>query len=145
MYVTFVRFAVCGEPDNRRYELTIGMDREPAVVEETGSNTAFYLDQVQCYFYVPDEGEDSCSCSILITLHQGINPGYDLAVRRLVGDALADIIQHRLPLDGGLGRRLQTRGDMSYDSMLQILLEERIDEAKASKILNRALRNSTFA
>ncbi|MNT06168.1 hypothetical protein D3C72_1408220 [compost metagenome] len=144
MNVTFVGFEVCGEMDYRRYELTIGFDEMPVLFEQAGSTTAHYLNQVESYLYELEENDGEHSHSVLITLHQGINPGYNLAVRQLIGDQLADIIQGQGTITEQLDLAMTKRGHASSESVLQRFLEERIDEVRASQILNRVLANSTF-
>jgi hypothetical protein len=147
MDIMFFRFDVCGEMDYRRYELTIGVYEKPIVLEQTGVFGGYYRDQVEFHLFEPEGSDDEPGHSIMVTIHQAINPGYDLAVRQLIGDELADIIQDHGHIDAQLERDriMSERGEASTESVLQAFLNNRIDETKASEILGRILVNSTFA
>lgn len=147
MDITFFRFDVCGEMDHRRYELTIGVSEKPAVLEQTGSIDGYYLDQVEFYLFEPEGDNDDSGYSIMITLHQSINPGYDRAVEQLVGHKLATIIQDSGGTEAEHLERdtiMSSRGDQPIEAVLQKFLDQGIDKARASQILNRILVNSTF-
>jgi len=145
MDATFFRFDVHGEPDNRRFELSIGVDEMPTVLTQTGSNSGHYLDQVEFYLYEP-EGTD-LGYSFLITLHERINPGYDRAVQLLLGRRLSDVVQNT-GSDADLSARdavMSNRGEeTTHEAVLEEFLRLRTDETKASQIIGRILANSTF-
>lgn len=146
MDVTSIRFDVGGEMDHRRYDLTIGVSEKPAVFEQAGARDAFYLNQVECFLFEPEDEDDDSGYAIMVTIHQRINPQYDLAVRQLIGDELADQIQDRAEMDctSEYEELKLTREDVSPEMMIAAYLDNRMDEAKASKIINRVLLNSTF-
>lgn len=138
------RFDVDGEMDSLRYELSIGVSDKPAVMEQVGSDNGYYQSQVE--FYLNEPMGTDYDHSIVITLYQHVNPGYDLAVRQLLGDSLADVAQDT----GNEARILQRdmammhRGDKSTHEVMLELLEVHINNENASRILNRILVNSTF-
>lgn len=133
--------------DHRVYDLTIGIDELPAAFERTESNYAYYRNQVSCYVFEPDEpDDDEPRYEIHIELHQHVNPAYDDAVRSLLGENLADIIQDHGTEAEILARDalISGRGDRSAELILGELLDDHLDEVMAIRILNRIQLNSTF-